>query len=73
MERNIFCGKQNTLKHGHFGTIAAFWHCVPLTISYHLYLLCISINVSVTVWMSYFIKKKHTGGEGGDWGHGISK
>ena len=23
MERNVFCGKQNTLKHGHFGTIAA--------------------------------------------------
>ena len=23
MERNLFCGKQNTLKHGHFGTIAA--------------------------------------------------
>ena len=23
MERNLFCGKKNTLKHGHFGTIAA--------------------------------------------------
>ena len=23
MERNLFCGKQNTLKHDHFGTIAA--------------------------------------------------
>ena len=49
MERNVFCGKQNTLKHVNFGTIAAFWHCVPLTISYQLYLLCISITVSVTV------------------------
>ena len=23
MEKNLFSGKQNTLKHGHFGTIAA--------------------------------------------------
>ena len=23
MERNLFCGKQNTLKNGHFGTVAA--------------------------------------------------
>ena len=23
MERNLFCGKQNTLKHDYFGTIAA--------------------------------------------------
>ena len=25
MERNLFCGEQNTLKHGHFGTIAAYF------------------------------------------------
>ena len=42
MDRKLSCGKQNNLKHGHFGTIAAFWHCAPLTISYQLYLLCIS-------------------------------
>ena len=42
MERSLFCGKQNTLKHGHFDTITAFWYCILLTISYHLYLLCIS-------------------------------
>ena len=23
MERNLFCGKKNTLKHGHFESIAA--------------------------------------------------
>ena len=23
MERNLFCGKQNTLKHDHFGPVAA--------------------------------------------------
>ena len=42
MERKLFCGKQNTLKQDHFGAIAAFWHCVPMAVSYHLYLLCIS-------------------------------
>ena len=31
-----------------------------------------NITVSVTVWMGYF-RKRHTCGEGGDWGHGISK
>ena len=25
MERNPFCGDQNTLKHGHFGTIAVHY------------------------------------------------
>ena len=25
IEKNLFCGEQNTLKHGHFGTIAAYF------------------------------------------------
>ena len=40
MEGNLFCGMQNTLKHGHFGTTAA--HFINL--------------ISFSNWAKYWVK-----------------
>ena len=47
MERNLLCGKQNTLKHGYFSTIAA--HFINLII----------ISQISQVWVADVSSKKY--------------
>ena len=51
MERNLFCGKKNTLKHGHFESIAAhFLHLITIS----------QIGQSMgEVWVTYVSSQKY--------------